>query len=494
MLIINLMSKKKLNFLFIYLISVALILGLFFVSKSKITDYPPHRNGDNGAYFLSAYNLKKFNIYSYQHHEFRVENHKNIIKPPLYSFGLSFFMKQTDVIQNNASCFFLGDYYNNNLCKNMIRNAKIFNVLIHLALSISIFLILFDLTRNIYIPFVGFYLIYFSNFFSSQINNFMTESLSSFLLLLHSYFLIKIFKSQSISIYHVVCSAIFLGLLILTKAIFLYWFYIIVTIFVLFYGLIQLKKFFYIYSLPYLHRYTLKKFLLFFFITFIIYVPWQVRNFMVDGRFEISSQSGNVIAERAEYLNYDIKKYHYAFVWYLPYSEFKKKILSKFDQSLFSKFDESHPSSFYRLSSDRDNGFILSKLNEKEKNNPGLLFKQSLKYILENPFKNIYLSIILIYRASFMSTISTDPLFTFINDFFTAASHWPSTFGLLFIFLLFLIKKNKNIFFIAPSIFGILSYGFLTDFESRYAAIFVPVFIVLILTLKKKYESFNYKN
>ena len=172
----------------------------------------------------------------------------------------------------------------------------------------------------------------------------------------------------------------------------------------------------------------------------------------------------------------------------------KKKILSKFDQSLFSKFDESHPSSFYRLSSDRDNGFILSKLNEKEKNNPGLLFKQSLKYILENPFKNIYLSIILIYRASFMSTISTDPLFTFINDFFTAASHWPSTFGLLFIFLLFLIKKNKNIFFIAPSIFGILSYGFLTDFESRYAAIFVPVFIVLILTLKKKYESFNYKN
>ena len=69
-----------------------LISTLFIQKYHFLTNEMPSRHGDDAVYFNTAFNLKKFNVASHQVEEFRVNNHKNSIKPPFYSFVLSLFL------------------------------------------------------------------------------------------------------------------------------------------------------------------------------------------------------------------------------------------------------------------------------------------------------------------------------------------------------------------------------------------------------------------
>lgn len=476
--------KKKQFALFFFFI---LIVSYFPLTKI-INALPPSKNGDNAIYFNSAYNLSKFKILSHQIEEFRVSAYKSVLKPPLYSFVLSLGFKSEDLKQSKLNCVY--EQIPQDHCKSLlISSKKIINLTLHYILSISVFITIFLISRNKIYSLLGFIIIFYSTYFMGQINNYMTETLAAILLLWHSYFLFRTIQSNYYFKINFLLSAFFLGLLILCKAIYLYWFYIILFFCFIYFMKIQINKKLKKFNFPYHLKFKKELILIFFVTTMLIYSPWMIRNFLVDGNLNISSQGGNVIAERAEFLNYNYKKYHYGFIWYLPNSNLRKKLINYYNYKKFYKFDESHPESFYGLSDDENKGFILSKLKGRDKDNSKKIFSKSLEEINNYPFKNSYLTLLMIYRGSFINT--TDNNFPNYLKVFSSLTHWPAVIMIIIFFIYGLISKKRFIFFLSPSLFAILSYASLTDFESRYASIFIPIFIIQVSLYL--YENSNFK-
>ena len=98
-----------------------------------------------------------------------------------------------------------------------------------------------------------------------------------------------------------------------------------------------------------------------------IQFPWQIRNFYETGNFNISTQGGNVLSERVEYMKSSYQELKFSFIWYLPRSEIKNKIIKKIGYENFELFDESNKNSHYRISSENERGLVLSQLDWKDK-------------------------------------------------------------------------------------------------------------------------------
>ena len=100
-----------------------------------------------------------------------------------------------------------------------------------------------------------------------------------------------------------------------------------------------------------------------------------------QGKFKISLQGGNVIAERAEYLKTNISDIKYGIIFYIPSKTLRLLFKNELKKNLIM-FDEANPNSHYRNSDDYEKSFVLSKLNWKDKNNPDKVFEKSLELIL----------------------------------------------------------------------------------------------------------------
>ena len=211
--------KLSLNFtLFI------LICSFFLVNFHKFNSETPSRSGDDAAYFNTAFNIEKYGVASHQVEEFRINNHKNLIKPPFYSYVLSLFFKTDGKFQDvSLECI-----YSNNIseiCLEFVQSLKKINLGIHFAHSIIIFFTILIFTKNYFLSFAGGLIIFTSSYYLNNTNYFMTEILSAALLLLNSIFLYLFFESNRFKNIFLIFSSIFLGLLILTKAVYLYYFY-----------------------------------------------------------------------------------------------------------------------------------------------------------------------------------------------------------------------------------------------------------------------------
>ena len=479
----------KLNFfkVSINFILFILICSLFLLNFHKFNSETPSRNGDDAAYFNTAFNIQKYGVASHQVEEFRIHNHKNLIKPPFYSYVLSVFFKTNGKYQDvSLECIYSDKI--SETCLEFVQSLKKINLGIHFAHSIIIFFTILIFTKNYFLSFTGGLIIFTSSYFLNNTNYFMTEILSAALLLLNSIFLYLFFESNRIKNIFLVFTSIFLGLLILTKAVYLYYFYFLFLFFLIikFVGLIYLRLKISPPNFSYLIEF--KHVLTFFIIVFIFIFPWKFRNFIESGEFKISLQGGNVIAERAEYLKTDIKDIKYGIIFYLP----SKKIKNKFKDKLKNKtymFDEANPNSHYQNSDDPEKSFVLSKLEWKEKNKPDKVFNKSVELIKEEPLKHVYLSLMFFVRGVFQETnLNKYPI---IIEYISSLIHWSSTIFIPIVFIYLLILKNKLVILILPSIFTIFTYSFFTDFEPRYASVIVSTYVLLIMIFLK--QIFLYK-
>jgi hypothetical protein len=283
-----------------------------------------------------------------------------------------------------------------------------------------------------------------------------------------------------------------LGCLILTKAIFLYWFYVlfIFLLFSFFYRkLLNIMKinspnFFYYINFNHIITFTIVIGLLIF--------PWQFRNFIEEGSFKISLQGGNVIAERAEYLKTDISDIKYGIIYYIPSNKLKTLYQDKLKEKSFM-FDESHPNSHYRNSDDYETSYVLSKLEWSDKNKPDEVFKKSIELIKNDPAKHLYLSLMFFVRGVFQETLTND--YPSVLKFISSIVHWLSIIILPIIFLIFAIKRDKNFLLTLLSIFTIVCYSFFTDFEPRYGTIVLSTFILIFMKIINTmlYNRLNYE-
>jgi len=474
--------KLSLNFtLFI------LICSFFLVNFHKFNSETPSRSGDDAAYFNTAFNIEKYGVASHQVEEFRINNHKNLIKPPFYSFVLSIFFKTNGKFKDvSLECIYSENI--SEICFEFVQSLKKINLGIHFAHSIIIFFAILFFAKNYLLSFVGGLIIFTSSYYLNNTNYFMTEILSATLLLLNSIFLYLFFEPNRFKKIFLIFSSIFLSLLILTKAVYLYYFYFLF----LFLLLIKFVRLLYLrlkISPPnFSYIIEFKDVFIFFIIVFIFIFPWKFRNFIESGEFKITLQGGNVIAERAEYLKTDMEDIKYGIIYYLP----SKKIKDKFKEQLENKiymFDEANSNSHYQNSDDLEKSFVLSKLNWNEKNKPDKVFNKSVELIKEEPIKHLYLSIMFFVRGIFQETnLNKYPM---IIEYISSLVHWSSVIFIPIIFIYLIILKNKFVILILPSIFTIFTYSFFTDFEPRYASVIVSTYVLVIMIFIKK--MFAYK-
>ena len=109
--------KLSINFILFFLICL-----IFLLSFHKFGPEIPSRHGDDAAYFNTAFNIEKYGVASHQVEEFRVYKHKNLIKPPFYSYVLSHFFKTDGIFQDVS----LGCVYSVNIskiCSEFVQNS-----------------------------------------------------------------------------------------------------------------------------------------------------------------------------------------------------------------------------------------------------------------------------------------------------------------------------------------------------------------------------------
>ena len=474
--------KFSINFILFFL-----ICSIFFFSFHKFSSETPYRYGDDAAYFNTAFNIEKYGVASHQVEEFRIYKHKNLIKPPFYSYVLSLFFKTDGKFKDvSLECIYSDNI--NQTCFEFVQSLKKINLGIHFIHTLILYFAILFFTKNYFLSIFGGLLIFTSSYFLNNLNYFLTESLSATLLLLNSIFLYLFFEINKFKNLFLIFSSICLGLLILTKAVYLYYFYFLflVFLFIKFVKLLHLRLKLSPPNFSFLIE--LKHVLVFFIIVFIFISPWKFRNFIESGEFKISLQGGNAIAERAEYLKTDIKDIKYGIIFYLPSNKIKNKFKDQLENKIYM-FDEDNPNSHYQNSDDPEKSFVLSKLNWNEKNKPDKVFNKSVELIKKEPLKHLYLSLMFFVRGIFQETnVNKYPM---ITEYISSLVHWSSVIFIPIIFIYLIILKNKFVILILPSIFTIFTYSFFTDFEPRYASVIVSTYVLLIMIFLK--EIFNYK-
>ncbi len=455
-----------------------LISTLFIQKYHFLTNEMPSRHGDDAAYFNTAFNLKKFNVASHQVEEFRVNNHKNSIKPPFYSFVLSLFLDVDGIFKSvSLECVYSEKIKKE--CFEFVQKAKKINVYIHFIHSLILFFLIFFFTRNSYLSLFGSLTILFSTYFLKTTNYFMTENLSGILLLLHSFLLYLFFNNKS-NLLYLIFSSFFLSILILTKAIFIYWFYLLIFIFLLIIIARHILNFLKLNNPYFFYHLDIWNLLVFFSIVIIIITPWQFRNLIDQGKFKISLQGGNVISERAEYLKTDMEDIKAGIIFYIPSKTLKKNFKSILSEKSYM-FDEANKNSHYRNSDNYEKGHVLSKLDWKDKDNSDKIFEKSLQLIFDEPIKHIYLSFMFFVRGIFHETMNNG--YPFLLKLTSSIIHWSSTIFLPFIFTISLILRSKIFVLSMPCIFVIFAYSFFTDFEPRYGSVIVSSYILILTYL-----------
>ena len=472
--------NKKIILFFFFILFSLIFVETFHIFNKKL----PSRHGDDAVYLNSAFNLSKYGTFSSQIEEYRVNNHKNVIKPPLYSFFLSIFIDKNKKINNvNLECIYQKNVPKN--CIDFIQQVKKVNLYIHYFHSILIYVLILIFTKNNILSFVGCALILSSTYFLSYTN------ISSTLFLLHSFGFYMMFYSKKKKLIFTVIASLSLGFLILTKAIFLYWFKFLLVFFFIYILVRIIFNKFKININYFFCLLNLEKIILFFLLILLLITPWQLRNFLDKGQFKISLQGGNAIAERVEYLRTEISDIKYGILFYTPLKKIKKIYIDKINQTSFM-FDENSFNSHYANSDDMEKGLVLSKLKWVKKNNPDEIFSKSIEIILDNPIKHSYLTLMFFIRGVFVNTQNDQyPKFLQILSSF---SHWSSILLMPIIFIYTLIARDNKIFLILPSMFVITSYSLFTDFEPRYGTIVMSTYVLIIMSyiniiLKKIYEK-----
>jgi hypothetical protein len=466
------MKFKQITFIkfFLFFIFSFIFVEIFHVSNNTL----PSRHGDDAVYFNSAFNISKFKISSSQIEEYRVENHKNAIKPPLYSFFLAQFINPNKNV--NLECVYKKIIPTN--CLEFVQKAKKINLYIHYFHVFLIYIIILIITKNNVLSFLGGFLLLSSTYFLKTTNLFLTENFSSLLLLVHSFGFYMMFSTKKNRSAYLVISSLTLGLLILTKAIFLYWFYFLLVFFAVYILKKKLFNFLKINSNYFFYYLNEKKIIYFFLLILIIITPWQLRNFIDKGEFKISLQGGNVIAERVEYLKTKTEDIKYGILFYTPFKSIKDRYKDELLKTSFM-FDENSLNSHYVNSDNLEKGYVLSELKWNEKNKSDKIFEKSLEIIKKNPIKHLYLTFMFYVRGIFLETQNNEyPIYLQI---ISSVVHWTSILLTPIIFFHKLLVVDKKILLIMPSTFIIVAYSFFTDFEPRYGSIISSTYILIIM-------------
>lgn len=264
-----------------------------------------------------------------------------------------------------------------------------------------------------------------------------------------------------------ILTGICLALLILTKAVFYYyWLFCVLALPVLI--VLALKR-----KMPWG---ALGRYVLILLCAFTVFTPWMVRNYIYLDEFKIAGRGGEILSIRAEYDTMPWSDYPLAYVFFIPRvgQEFVEKIWGK---EARSRFDREMDTSYYKRAKNN-----VSESHKRAAAEDTSLTEAALLTIKDNIVKHIALTPAFMFRGAFMQvmvsgqslpmwlvgpTILLSLLFVPVGMFMTA---WAA------------VKRDFRLWvFLCPAYFSYGFHAFMTHYIPRYSMPLIPVFLITLL-------------
>ena len=478
------------NYRLIKIILCSIIIVLIFLGHVLNFTYD-EPSADQRQYLAYAYNSLKYGIYDQTSSDNPYPDYR---REPLYPAVLMVSMilnPFVSVSNQNAKCITLGRG-----CLERIVSLKITNLLfLILTAAISAYSVKIY-CRSLVPGLICFLIVSLSGSLGFLANTFYSEVFVAFLILMLSstfYLLVKNrFQTRMLIIF-----GSLLGLIALTKAIFLY--FLIVSIFYIFFKSHADSK-----SL----KLSFKRSIIVLIVSLCLITPWMIRNYFRFNSFSIAGGSGVVLVTRANYNDMSHKDYIYFNLLNLRgVGRWIATALSiEIDQaSLEKRFKKKYKYSAtkYRRT--------LSKEMKLSRRNPELnrlMVHSAQDRIFHNFSDHLLMTLPMLIRGSFPEIgygyipndeyryhgIRRDGISLGAKLFnIDISKYWlslPTISNIIYIFafyavVLILITKRKweSFSFLLPGLYSIFMYSFFTHYIPRYSVPLIPIFAVCSVLL-----------
>jgi hypothetical protein len=286
---------------------------------------------------------------------------------------------------------------------------------------------------------------------------------------------------------------LFLGLLILTKAAFLYWLLSLVALLALFLLVSTVRG-----RLP--AREVLIPVLCFFAMASLFPALWGARNYHHFSEFTLADRGGSILVGRAAFLEMHRHEYRAGMCRWTPhrYRTFRNFVCKGIADSDTWRFTRDHheEGTFDNIKLNRKRALDELRKNANVDASADELFRQSgIGRILSQPVKHIALIPLFAYRGMWVDIEARHnnwyPHMPHLRSVFLKTGRFSESISPFFVpalFLAFLVSLYRRtweyVFFMLPAIFSFSIYSALTHFIPRYSTPLVPILIVtFVLTL-----------
>lgn len=428
---------------------------------------------DSADYFLMGYNLEKYGTLSIDYGD-KPNPEPTAYREPVFPA----YVAASIYLNPQLRAMDLKQMFYSQEATNMLRDSLI---PLLIAIAFLTMYLTYQITGNALLAYFSLFIIGFSSAFAGNTRVFYSELTACLFLMLTTIFLHKVIRTEKI--HHFVFLGIASGLLVLSRATFMYF----IIFLVLFFILVLFKK----------KNINKRKFLagtlIFIFLNSLIFGGWSFRNYKQFGNFFITNRGGLVLLIRAEKDTMSFKEYLSSFIYWAPGDRAKEFILNKFfNKNDYVRWDRDNPESFYMVAT-RDLAGIkhvsefqivdpVSRTLQKDKE----LRKLATDMILKHPFRHIFATIPFAWRGIF-----AEDGYTVITPFFKIALNSGYSclilnlfffFSLFYLSILSIKKKKWDIFAVfLPSLYIYAINSFLSHNRTRYTMPIIPILTIAAL-------------
>ena len=410
------LEKRNKNLIFLFIL-IILGISLFFFWTRTIQELKIPADG----YFNISFNLTNKGIFSLQNPGLDSEATPTMRRAPGYPYFLSGLVTIFKLEEFQKKCLLKEE------CDRFLKYISFIFSFICILSIVFLFLTCQLLGAN-YLASVFVSIISMMLVSKEMIVNYNSESLALVLFSISSYFLASFVKTQKKR--EIFLFSIFLGLLILTRNVFLYFipFFLIV---ILIFGYEKKNN---------IKQKGINLLIFSLMLTFVI-SPWMLRNNFIFDSFSIA-QSGSVkvLSNRYEHNNMSNKEFLGGFLYWAPIPGIKSLIEKKIPREYWNRYVTESEEGF-RVVARKNAAKLIQNTNYSEAK------IYLLKKILSDPIQNFKVSILMGWRGLKYCFI----FFPF--------------------FILFFVKNLKNTFYISIfslTIFNLLFHSLFTHFNVRY--------------------------
>lgn len=458
--------SKNITSLILLFLMVLLNIWLSLVYSTTI----PRPQYDSEQYFVMAYNMAKYGVSSVS-----TEDDSGVkpdsFREPVPSFILSIPLRAMDLNQHKLSCF-IGE---KTVCAELLKKVGMVNIVIVALIIISLYIAIYFVTSSHLWAIAAATLGATSSIMPSLTRVFTSELTAALFLLWHSILLYCMFNTRYRYI-SAIGSGVFLALLILSKAIYLYWgLCLIVALSMAMFMNGRLR--------------SLEKILL----ILALVIPatsgvgaWMARNFEQFGTINVADRSISVLAIRAGYTTISWKQYFSGYLYFTPYIGFD--FARQVDDDLAGKtFDDNGAAGPGRQIEAGLPTTLNSSYDEQLLEIVGLMIK--------NWDKQLALVPLMIYRGMFIGGCCSNPG-SDVPIYWATQKVWKWIWPVqVFLTLLLVpamlwlsvrVARKRNWVFLAfcgPVLFHFMIYGFATQFLARYSLVVYPALITIFFLL-----------